>query len=108
MVNTGLSFGLKKLFYFIFQEGDIANRWFHGFVGPDAKFLKASYFSAAAAIRNLDYRKCYGQERQKNLVITRYGQRPNQAPRSVLWRNHKPALFVIKSTKNTLLRGFIR
>ena len=53
MVATSFAFGVEKMFYFIFQEGDIANRWFHGFVAPHGRYPKSVYM-AAAAVRHMD------------------------------------------------------
>ena len=92
MVNTSFAYGLDKLFYFIFQEGSMSNRWFHGFVGPNAEFLKAPYYAASTAIKNLDFKTCLGQERfESGLVLTRYKQ-----DMSVLW-NHTDHMFKIQT-----------
>lgn len=83
MVNTSLAHGLDKLFYFIFQEGTMSSRWFHGFVGPNAEFLKAPYYAAAIAIKNLDFKTSLKQHRANSgLVINTYKENM-----SVLWAN---------------------
>jgi hypothetical protein len=97
MVNTSLAHGLDKLFYFIFQEGTMSSRWFHGFVGPNAEFLKAPYYAAATAIKNLDFKNCLYQKRfPSGLVLTSYKENM-----SVIWAS-KVLKFQIKS-KHSLL-----
>ncbi len=82
---TAFAHGVENIMYFIFEEGHITDRWFHGFVGPDSRSLKSAYFSAAACVRNTDYSDVLGQERLlDDLYLTSFLREGDET--QVLWK----------------------
>ncbi|MEO0795720.1 MAG: hypothetical protein AAFX93_11180 [Verrucomicrobiota bacterium] len=55
MAVTAFAHRVQSFIYFTFTEGDISDRWFHGFIGPNSRSLKSVFFSSAACIRNTDF-----------------------------------------------------
>lgn len=97
-ISTSFANGTEKAFYFIFQEGDIANRWFHGFVGVNGTRLKSAYFASAACIRNLDYTDCLGLTKvYKDISVTRF--KKENAFVTVAWKTKGGKDIKIKRTK---------
>jgi len=81
---TAFAHHVEKIQYFIFEEGNITDRWFHGFTGPNYNSLKAAYFAAAACVRNTDFSKVLGQEQLfEKLHITGFNR--NGTETQVLW-----------------------
>ncbi|NLR91860.1 GH39 family glycosyl hydrolase [Flammeovirga agarivorans] len=95
---TAFANGTEKAFYFIFQEGDIANRWFHGFVGVNGTRLKSIYFSGAAMVDNLDFTNCLGLEKiYEDVSVSRF-EKDGQFT-TLLWKTDGGKDVEIKTSK---------
>jgi hypothetical protein len=61
-ICTSFANGVEKTFYFTLLEGDLLDRWLHGWVGPGGRSVESGFVAAAAACDLMEEVECIGQE----------------------------------------------
>ena len=61
-ICTAFANGVEKTFYFTLLEGNILDRWLHGWVGPGGRSVELGFIAAATACDLIADMQCLGQE----------------------------------------------
>ncbi|MEX0326486.1 MAG: hypothetical protein AB3N33_10400 [Puniceicoccaceae bacterium] len=65
-ICTSFAYGVEKTFYFTLLEGNLLDRWLHGWVGPGGRSVESGFIAAAAACDIMYNVDCLGQEHLGN------------------------------------------
>jgi hypothetical protein len=72
-ICTSFANGVEKAFYFTLLEGDLLDRWLHGWVGPGGRSVESGFIAAAAACDLMEAVECLGQEElEEGVYQTRF------------------------------------
>ena len=61
-ICTSFANGVDKTFYFILLEGNLLDRWLHGWVGPGGRSVESAFIAAAVACDHMNDVDCLGQD----------------------------------------------
>ena len=61
-ICTSFANGVEKTFYFTLLEGNLVDRWLHGWVGPGGRSVESGFVAAATACDMMYDVDCLGQE----------------------------------------------
>ena len=61
-ICTSFANGVEKTFYFTLLEGNLLDRWLHGWVGPGGRSVESGFIAAATACDMMYDVECLGQE----------------------------------------------
>ena len=61
-ICTSFANGVDKTFYFILLEGNLLDRWLHGWVGPGGRSVESGFIAAAVACDHMNGVDCLGQD----------------------------------------------
>lgn len=61
-ISTAFANGVEKTFYFTLLEGNLLDRWLHGWVGPGGRSVESGFVAAANACDLMHQVDCLGQE----------------------------------------------
>ena len=61
-ICTSFANGIDKTFYFILLEGNLLDRWLHGWVGPGGRSVESGFIAAAVACDHMNGVDCLGQD----------------------------------------------
>jgi hypothetical protein len=61
-ICTSFANGVEKTFYFTLLEGNLVDRWLHGWVGPGGRSVESGFVAAATACDLMYDVDCLGQE----------------------------------------------
>lgn len=61
-ISTAFANGVEKAFYFTLLEGNLLDRWLHGWVGPGGRSVESGFVAAANACDLMYQVDCLGQE----------------------------------------------
>jgi hypothetical protein len=61
-ICTSFANGVEKTFYFTLLEGNLVDRWLHGWVGPGGRSVESGFIAAATACDLMYEVDCLGQE----------------------------------------------
>jgi hypothetical protein len=65
-ICTSFANGVEKTFYFTLLEGNLLDRWLHGWVGPGGRSVESGFIAAATACDLMYDVDCLGQEHLGN------------------------------------------
>lgn len=87
-ICTAFANGIEKTFYFTLLEGNILDRWLHGWVGPGGRSVELGFIAAATACDLMSDMECLGQVSiQEDIYQTEFSN--DSKKMIVLWSEGK-------------------